>query len=181
MRIRADGVGYGHAMGGDGRFLRIYLNDHLAGATAGSELARRMARTQPGELAAELTRLDAEIAEDRAELLRLMADLGVAPRRYKIAAGWLAEKVGRLKANGRLASRSPLSTLLELETLQIGVEGKAAGWEALQSALKDPPHTARLDRLRTRAEEQARTLAELHRSAAATVLACDPVMGRRAG
>jgi N-acetylglucosamine kinase-like BadF-type ATPase len=43
--------------------LGIYLNDHLAGATAGSELARRMARShQEREEAAILKRLAAEIA-----------------------------------------------------------------------------------------------------------------------
>jgi hypothetical protein len=139
-----------------------------------------MAEAQPSEVADELRRLDAEIAEDRAELLRLMTDLGVPAHRYKIAAGWLAEKFARLKANGRLARRSPLSNLLELETLCIGVEGKAAGWDALCAALMDPPHTARLQRLRARAEEQARTLRQLHRATAAGVLGSGRGAERRA-
>ncbi|MGV9847844.1 hypothetical protein ACWDWU_03430 [Streptomyces sp. NPDC003442] len=35
------------------------------------------------------------------------------------------EKAGRLKPNGRLRRRSGLSTVLELESPRIGVEGKA--------------------------------------------------------
>jgi hypothetical protein len=168
-------------MDGEGKFLRIYMNDHLAGATAGSALAHRMAESQRSEVAVELRRLDAEIAEDRAELMRLMADLGVPVHRYKIAFGWLAEKFARLKANGRLARRSPLSDLFELETFRTGVEGKAAGWDALCAALSDPPHTARLQRLRARADEQARTLKELHRAVAADVLGLGRSAERRAG
>ena len=58
--------------------LGIYLNDHLAGATAGSELARRMARShQEREEAAILKRLGVEIARDRTALLDIMAALGI--------------------------------------------------------------------------------------------------------
>ena len=50
--------------------LGIYLNDHLAGATAGTELARRMARSHRGqEESGPLNRLAAEIAQDRSALL----------------------------------------------------------------------------------------------------------------
>ena len=50
--------------------LGVYLNDHLAGAMAGTELARRMARAaQPGTATATaLRRLAAEIDEDRSAL-----------------------------------------------------------------------------------------------------------------
>jgi hypothetical protein len=150
--------------------LGIYLNDHLAGATAGSDLAHRVAQAEGGDLGAELTRLDREIAEDREDLLRLMAELGVPAKRYKVVIGWMAEKAARLKSNGYLLHRSPLSTLLELEALRAGVQGKLAGWDALEAAVTDPAHMATLERLRTRAEDQLRTLAQLHRQVAATVL-----------
>jgi hypothetical protein len=152
-------------------FLGIYLNDHLAGATAGSNLAHRLAQAEAGDLGAELGRLDREIADDRDDLLRLMSELGVAAKRYKAAIGWVVEKAARLKSNGYVLRRSPLSTLLELETLRIGIQGKVAGWDALEAALIDPAQMAMLERLRTRAEEQLRTLTQLHREVAATVLA----------
>ena len=61
-----------------------------------------------------------------------MATLGIPVRTYKVYAGWIGEKAGRLKFNGRLFTRSPLSRLEELELLRLGVEGKAAGWRTLR-------------------------------------------------
>ena len=115
--------------------LGIYLNDHLAGATGGVELARRIAgsrRSQPA--AATLRRLAAEIAEDRAALLDMMSALGIPVRSYKVRAAWIGEKAARLKLNGYLLARSPLSGLEELEMLRLGVAGKAAGWRTLRAA-----------------------------------------------
>jgi hypothetical protein len=45
----------------------------------------------------------------------------------------MGEKAARLKLNGHLLARSPLSSLEELEMLRLGVEGKAAGWRTLGS------------------------------------------------
>ncbi|MGW4213190.1 SRPBCC family protein [Lentzea sp. NPDC004789] len=126
--------------------LGIYLNDHLAGAMAGTELARRISRTHP-----ELRALADDIEADRKELLDVMRSYGVEPRPHKAAIGWLTEKAGRLKLNGRLLGRSPLSDVLELETLRIGIEGKAAMWRALQTL----PDAERFDRLLRRAAGQA--------------------------
>ncbi len=128
--------------------LAIYLNDHLAGEVASSELARRTSRTRP-----ELRALADEIESDRKELLDLMRGYGVEPRPHKAAIGWLSEKAGRLKLNGRLLGRSPLSDVLELEGLRLAVEGKAALWRTLRT-LPDAD-TERLDRLLRRAEAQA--------------------------
>ena len=46
----------------------------------------------------------------------------------------LLEPLGRLKLNGSLLKRSPLSKVIELETLVVGVRGKEALWSALQQA-----------------------------------------------
>src|ERR1700689_3142758 len=88
----------------------IYLNDHLAGATGGVELAQRMARSHTGQAGPAMQRLAAEIAQDRSALREIMAALDVPSRAYKVCAGWIGEKAGRLKLNGRLRSRSPLSS-----------------------------------------------------------------------
>jgi hypothetical protein len=155
--------------------LGIYLNDHLAGATAGVELAHRMARSQvgPGAAASTLQRLAAEIAQDRSALRDIMASLGVPARAYKVGVAWLGEKAGRLKFNGRLRSRSPLSNLEELEMLRLGVEGKAAGWRTLR-VLADSDRrldASRLDDLLARARRQADLLEELRVRAADEVIA----------
>ena len=114
------------------RFLAIYLNDHLAGATVGVELARRAAKENEGsELGIFLRGLLAELEEDRATLRRLMEVLAVRRSKPKTAAAWAAEKLGRLKLNGQIRGYSPLSRLLELEGLATGVEGKRALWLAL--------------------------------------------------
>jgi hypothetical protein len=147
----------------------IYLNDHLAGATAGTELAHRIARTHD-EVAdrATLQRLAGEINADRRALLEIMALLGVPVRHYKTAAAWLGERAGRLKFNGRLRTRSPLSSLEELELLRLGVEGKAAGWRTLRELAGADPRLSEawLDELLTRARAQADLLEDLRVRAA---------------
>ncbi|WP_409467307.1 hypothetical protein [Streptomyces sp. HC307] len=150
----------------DTALLGIYLNDHLAGATAGVERARSLARAFRGSVSATALRpIAQEIAEDRASLLLIMRTLGIPVRRYKVCLGWASEKTGRLKSNGRLVRRSPLSSLVELELLRIGVVGKAAGWQTLrQLAESDGRLDARLlDELLERAMRQQTTLEELRR------------------
>jgi hypothetical protein len=156
--------------------LSIYLNDHLAGATAGADLARRLAHTHRSSPdSAVVTRLAEEIVEDRATLIRLMKTLGIRANQLKVAAGWLAEKAGRLKLNGHLLTRSPLSTVIEMESMRLGVEGKAAGWRTLR-ALAEPNHRLNhdeIDRLIDRANRQIETLENLRVDAVAKVFA-DP-------
>jgi hypothetical protein len=144
--------------------LGIYLNDHLAGATGGLELARRTAASHRGSDTGDtLTRFAAEVAADRAAPRTMMAALGVPARQYKTYAAWAAEKLGRLKLNGSLRSRSPLSSVVELELLRLGVEAKAAGWRTLaQLADRDTRlDKAHLTQLLSRAQQQSRTLEEL--------------------
>ena len=153
--------------------LGIYLNDHLAGATAGSELARRMARShREREEAAILKRLAAEIARDRTALLDIMTTLGIPVRAYKVGVAWIGEKAGRLKFNGRILSRSPVSDLEELELLRLGVEGKAAGWRTLRTlAGTDARLDAdQLDELISRASSQADQLEKLRVHAASRII-----------
>jgi hypothetical protein len=154
--------------------LGIYLNDHLAGSTVGTELARRIAASSQhmptsGNV---LKQLAAEVAEDRAALLEIMAALGIQVRHYKAFAAWAVEKAGRLKLNGHLLSRSPLSSLEEVEILRLGVEGKGAGWQTLRVlAERDSRLDAgRLDELISRAAHQADLLEKLRASIAEQIL-----------
>ncbi|CAL9340661.1 hypothetical protein SUDANB58_00260 [Streptomyces sp. enrichment culture] len=152
--------------------LGIYLNDHLAGETAAAERARYLVRSCGGSaLGTAVAPVAAEIAEDRATLIRIMKRLGVPVRQYKVYAGRVAERVGRLKANGRLLHRSPLSTVLELEALRLGAQGKEAGWLTLRRlADTDDRLDARLlDGLLERARHQRDTLEELRLQQVGTV------------
>lgn len=128
--------------------LGIYLNDHLAGATALGELARRACRTHP-----ELRVLADDLESDRKELLDFMHEVGVESRPAKVALGWLSEKAGRLKLNGRVLGRSPLTDVVELEGLRVGIEAKSAMWRTLRKL--ESFDEDRLERLARRAAEQA--------------------------
>lgn len=114
--------------------LEIYLADHLAAATAGVELARRAARSNAkGPFGEFLLPLAAEIEDDRRTLRRIVVELRFRESKAKEAVAWVGEKAARLKLNGRLRGYSPLSRLLELEALSIGVAGKLALWQSLQT------------------------------------------------
>jgi hypothetical protein len=88
----------------------------------------------------------------------------------------MAEKAARLKLNGRLLSRSPLSSLEELEMLRLGVEGKAAGWRTLRTLAETDSrlNRGRLDELMAGAREQAGLLEELRVQAAAHLIDAEP-------
>ncbi|PZS38288.1 MAG: hypothetical protein DLM62_14620 [Pseudonocardiales bacterium] len=144
--------------------LGIYLNDHLAGLTVEVELARRAKGAQQGsEIGAALGRLTAEIVGDRAALRDMMASLGVPVRRYKAYAAWVGEKVGRMKPNGYVRGRSPLSLVVELEALRLTVEHTALGWRTLRELAHHDGRLdiGRLDGLLDRGRRQADTLEEL--------------------
>jgi hypothetical protein len=116
------------------RLLGIYLADHLAAATAGVELARRSTGANAGTPFGDaLGRLATEIEDDRRTLRRVVADVGFSESRPKEALAWAGEKLGRLKLNGQLRGYSPLSRVLELEALSVGIAGKLALWETLQT------------------------------------------------
>jgi hypothetical protein len=154
--------------------LGIYLNDHLAGATLGVQLARRIAASSQGRSpGGDVHRLAAEIAADRAALIEMMTALGIPVRSYKVYAAWIGEKAGRLKLNGHLLTRSPLSSLEELELLRLGVEGKAAGWRTLRILADREDHldSGRLDELISSARRQADLLEELRVRAATQLTA----------
>jgi hypothetical protein len=156
----------------DHALLGIYLNDHLTSAVAGSNLARRLAASEREWTKADvLDRLATEIAEDRAALEDVMSALDVPVRVSKPWAAWTAERIGRLKLNGRVIRRSPLSRVLELEAMRLGVEGKAAGWRTLRvgAAADGRLDVDRLDAMIERARAQIDLLEELRIEAAAQV------------
>lgn len=144
--------------------LGIYLNDHLAVATGEVELARRLVESQSGSSIGDtLERLATEIRQDRAALIDIMAAIGVPVRHVKSYLAWVAEKMGRLKLNGYVLRRSPLSGLVELEALRLGAEGRAAAWRTLRGLADHDRRldAGRLDELLARAHRQIGTLEEL--------------------
>jgi hypothetical protein len=152
--------------------LAIYLNDHLAGSTTGRELAKRTLGSNRGtELEPFLEWLLEQIDEDRESLIGIMRALEVPQDHVKKLAAFALERVGRLKLNGSLFSYSPLSRLVELEALTLGVTGKLAGWRALQQVGDPRLEAFDLESLAQRALEQQQRLEENRREAARLALA----------
>lgn len=157
--------------------LGTYLNDHLAGATAGAELIKRLSKAEAHRPEGEsLRRLATEIAEDRQALLDIMAKLNIPVRQYKAWLGWTAEKLSRVKPNRHVFTRSPLSRVVELETMRLGVEGKTAGWRILRAraAVDARLDVGRLDELISRAERQLTELEQLRLQSATAAFGGDP-------
>ena len=141
--------------------LSTYLRDHFAGSTAGLELAKRTAQELPKQAMDEIA---AEIEGDRQTLRELMSTLDVSPSTVKVGMGWLGERIGRLKLNQRMFGRSPLSDVVELEGLIVGVSGKLQLWRALNLIAPQDPRLERFDfeQLAQLAEDQRRRLEGLH-------------------
>jgi hypothetical protein len=137
--------------------LGAYLNDHLAGAAAGVELADRIRSQSEGTpLGTFMKELVTEVRADKETLEDLMGRLGIQRNPAREAAGWVAEKLTRLRFAEQLTGSPDLSRLLELETLSLGVEGKKAMWQGLLTAKDADPVLAQFDfdRMITRAEQQ---------------------------
>ena len=117
----------------DGRLLAIYLRDHHALLIALRELARRMSAPSRAE---ELRAFAAEVGrvaeDDLAGLEACLSRVGSAPSRARQGAVWTAERLGRLKLNGRVLRRSPLSAVTELEGCRLLLESNRALWTGLR-------------------------------------------------
>ena len=151
------------------KLLGIYLNDHLAGSLpAWSSRSAPRARTRAPPTVRFLRKLAKEIQEDREALQAIMKRLEVGEDIPKKVGAWTAEKLGRLKPNGQLSGYSPLSRVVELEGLALGITGNLVLWKALRDLADEEPRldAAELDRLRERAERQQHDMEE-HRMRAA--------------
>ena len=154
--------------------LPIYLNDHLAMATAGRDLARRAAKQNAGtDMGRFLDDLAGQIDADFQQLEDVMQRLGVKRDPVKTGATWLGEKLGRLKLNGRLTSYSPLSRVIEIEGLMAIMRANGALWRTLAAAAPGEPRIAEVDfsHLAARADEQVGGLTAQHDEAVGLMLA----------
>jgi hypothetical protein len=160
----------------DRDLLGIYCNDHLAAATGGIELVSRMLsrhRGTPHE--GNLAGLLDELREERTALRSSMAALDLPVRQYKLVASWVGEKLARLKLNGHVLSRSPLSDLVEFEFIATAVLAKRFGFETLRvvAAADQRLDAALLDRMIAQADAQHDWLADARREVAAGVFGGD--------
>lgn len=145
--------------------LHIYLDDHLALMTAETELAKRVARENEGaELAAFLDDYTFEVQRQKQALEQPLGALDAGKRMAKQAAGWLAEKLGRLKPNDSLSGYTDLARVIELEGLIAAADARMMLWQTLG-------HIQRLSalgsaQLKVKTEQQLAKLREHHEQAA---------------
>ena len=120
--------------------LAVYLNDHLAGSVAALELLDALVgrlHGTPGEQMLRTVRV--EVAADQDVLRAVLDKVGGDESRLKQAAAWLGEKLGQAKL-AVAGSRYPDLDVLEgLETLALGIQGKAALWRTLGAIASGHP------------------------------------------
>ena len=111
--------------------LDVYLTDHLAGATAGVNLAEMAAEEhRADEHGAFFGEIASEIKADYGELERLIDAMGSERSATKTAAAEIGSKMMAPKFTG--GDDDALNAFVTLETLSIGVEGKLCMWKALR-------------------------------------------------
>lgn len=151
--------------------LRIYLQNHEAAARAGIDLCRRAAHNQRAQPHGPvLNNLSDAIREDRERLLLIMRSVHVAANPVLGVVLQVGERVGRLKPNGRVLRRAPLSDLIEVEALIDAVTAKRAGWYALAAANLRVPVASQVAELIARADDQLSRLRPIQATVAARVL-----------
>lgn len=149
-------------------YLRIYLNDQLALGILWREVARRAERENRGSpVGVALAEVATGISEDVQTFEGIMDRLGVAKSPVKPVLAMAAERLGRLKLNGRLFTYSPLSRFVELDFLVMGIEGKKILWATLRdlAGLGERLPDVDFDELIGRAESQRAALEPFHASA----------------
>jgi hypothetical protein len=155
------------------RPLDLYLNDHMGGATLGSDLAGQIRdRNEGTPLGDAMDGIAADIEEDRQALHDLMDALDVSRNPVKKAGGWAAEKLSRVKFSGAGSGDAEHGNFMALESLRLGVAGKRCLWVALQSVEDryEAIRAAGMDRLLERANGQIETLERLRIQAATELL-----------
>ena len=114
--------------------LDVYLNDHLAGATAGTNLVKQAAEQHEGtEIGDFFASLTDQISGDFNTLTVLMGRLGIETSDGKSKIADLGIKVTEPKFSGDTMDSEDFGAFITLETLSIGVEGKLCMWKALKA------------------------------------------------
>ena len=151
------------------QYLTIYLNDHRAGAAAGTELAERIwRRNRSGPWANHLQEILSLVKAERETLDAVRVLLGVAGGGFRRALALMAERASSLKPNGDIFRYSPLSRVAELEALMSGIQSKQRLWTSLDLASASLPQLTRFDfpALQSQSQAQLATLGQVHEWAA---------------
>jgi hypothetical protein len=135
--------------------LVAYLHDHLAGSSFAVELLEKLASEFSGTPSGDVARdLLEQVKLDRKTLEQLIEKVGKANPDLYDALGWIAERVSRIKL--KHDDPSGIGALEAFETVSLGILGKRALWEALQTLQHSDRRIAGVDYpvLIGRAEQQ---------------------------
>lgn len=139
--------------------LATYLDDHLAGSRFAIELLETLQdRFSSQPLGSFADALLADVRDDQRVLMGIIERVGDAVGNggidFKSAVGWVAEKLSRVKLQDDAGVG--LGTFESLETLSLGITGKAALWQALATIRDQDSRLGHEDfnRLRARALKQ---------------------------
>jgi hypothetical protein len=153
--------------------LITYLNDHLAGSVAALELLDHLIRLQRGtEGERALAAVRTEVEEDQQTLQSLLSEVGGKESRVRQAAAWLTEKLAQAKLHLDDPGSGEFQILEALETVALGIQGKASLWRALAAAAVHVPQVRHLDfaALEKRAQNQFQRVDSLRLQAAPAAL-----------
>jgi hypothetical protein len=136
--------------------IHVYLNDHLAGATAGADLAKQAAERHDGELGEFFAQLADEVGADYNTLTSLMDQMDAHASGAKEVLAKAGSEISEAKFSGESMDDPEFGTFITLETLSIGVEGKLCMWKALKVVADDYPELSStdIDTLIERAQSQ---------------------------
>lgn len=143
----------------DDELLASYLDDHLAGAAVGIEIAERLAEAD--ELNEPMTSLTQQLNLDRAALQDIRSRLPVSDSVVKRTVGLVGGILAQVRDRSPLAS-SP-SQMEDLEALAIGIWGKRLLWGTITRVASCDARFEDVDAdlLAERAEEQEKTVLRL--------------------
>jgi hypothetical protein len=136
--------------------IHVYLNDHLAGATAGADLAKQAAERHDGELGEFFAQLADEVGADYNTLTSLMDQMDAHASGAKEVLAKAGSEISEAKFSGESMDDPEFGTFITVETLSIGVEGKLCMWKALKVVADDYPELSStdIDTLIERAQSQ---------------------------
>ena len=127
-------------------YLATYLDDHLAGSAAAIDLIERWRTRLVGDLITTLLEeVEAELRSDQQTLIDLRGRLEGSPGVTRPIAGWLAEKLSRLKLAFISEAAERFALFESLELLATGLQGKRAMWAVLQELTARQPRLQGVD------------------------------------
>ena len=150
--------------------LSTYLQDHIAGANAATEVIALL-REHSGEFALTnlLSWLGPEVQQDKRTLEEFAKSVAYGSSSVKDTAAWMGARLVSLKTH---AGRSPFGAFEALEFLSLGIQSKLHLWRALErSAIcKEALNKPDFRLLIHRAEGQHRRVEDLRLALAVVAL-----------